>query len=58
MEYSVGIESLKIGDTLVEDLVVNGNVMVKEGQQVNTSMIKNLSKYEVTHNLKLILFIR
>ena len=58
MEYSVGIESLKIGDTLIEDLVVNGNVMVKEGQQVNTSMIKNLSNYEVTHNLKLTLFVR
>ena len=57
MEYSVGIEGLKVGDTLKEDLVLNGNVMIKEGQQINEAVIKKLSDYEVDNNVKLTLFV-
>ena len=57
MEYSVGIEGLKVGDTLLEDVVLNGNVMIKEGQQINEAVIKKLSDYEIDNNVKLTLFV-
>jgi response regulator RpfG family c-di-GMP phosphodiesterase len=57
MEYSIGLESVKIGDTLIEDLVLNGNVMLKEGQQVSQLIIEKLSEYERDNNVKLTLFV-
>jgi len=57
MEYSVGLEGLKIGDTLIEDLVLNGNIMIKEGQQINDAILTKLNDYEHDHNVKLTLFV-
>jgi len=58
MEYSVGLEGLKVGDTLIEDLVLNGNIMMKEGQQINDAILTKLGDYEHDHNVKLTLFVR
>jgi len=58
MEYSVGLEGLKVGDTLIEDLVLNGNIMMKEGQQINDVILIKLGDYEHDHNVKLTLFVR
>ncbi len=58
MQYSVGIDGIKIGDKLVEDLVLgNGNVMLKAGQKLNGTMIEKIQKYEKNNNTKLTLFI-
>lgn len=58
MQYSVGIDGIKIGDKLVEDLVLgNGNVMLKAGQKLNRTMIEKIQKYEENNNTKLTLFI-
>ncbi len=58
MEYSVGVTSLKAGDKLVEDLVLsNGNVMLKEGHEINDVMIEKLRDYERNQNTTLTLFI-
>jgi response regulator RpfG family c-di-GMP phosphodiesterase len=57
MEYSVGLEGLKVGDSLIEDLVLNGNVMLTEGQQVSAAIIEKLLRYETENNTKVTLFI-
>lgn len=57
MEYSIGLESIKIGDTLIEDLILNGNVMLKEGQQISQLIVNKLSEYERDNNVKLTLFV-
>jgi len=58
MEFSIGIEALKPGDKLLEDLILhNGNVMLKAGQEVNSTMIEKLKEYEETYNTKVTLFI-
>lgn len=58
MEYSVGIEGLKIGDKLLEDLVLtNGNTMLTAGQVINRTMIEKLKVYEENYNTKITLFI-
>lgn len=58
MEFSVGIEAIKPGDKLLEDLVLhNGNVMLTAGQEINRIMIKKLREYEEIYNTKVTLFI-
>lgn len=58
MEYSVGIEGLKIGDTLLEDLVLtNGNIMLTAGQEITAGMIEKLRVYEENYDTKITLFI-
>lgn len=58
MEYSVSIDGVKIGDKLVEDLVLhNGNVMLTAGQIITQTMIEKLQKYEENNNTKITLFI-
>lgn len=58
IEYSVGIEGLKIGDTLLEDLVLtNGNIMLTAGQEITAPMIEKLRKYEDNYDTKITLFI-
>lgn len=58
MEFSVGLEALKPGDKLLEDLIVhNGNVMLTAGQEINSTMIEKLREYEETYNTKITLFI-
>ncbi|WP_426369538.1 HD domain-containing phosphohydrolase [Pseudocolwellia sp. HL-MZ7] len=58
MEFSIGVEALKPGDKLLEDLILqNGNVMLKAGQEINSIMIDKLKEYERTHNTKVTLFI-
>jgi response regulator RpfG family c-di-GMP phosphodiesterase len=58
MEYSVGIEGVKVGDKLMEDLVLhNGSIMLKTGQEVTKTIIEKLQKYEENFNTKIILFI-
>ena len=58
MEYSVGVESLKSGDVLLEDLILNnGNTMLKAGQEINRSIIEKLREYEKNSDTKLTLFI-
>ena len=58
MEFSVGIEALKPGDKLLEDLVLhNGNIMLTSGQEINRTMIEKLREYEETYNTKITLFI-
>jgi response regulator RpfG family c-di-GMP phosphodiesterase len=58
MEFSVGIEALKPGDKLLEDLILhNGNVMLKAGQEINDTMVEKLKEYEETYNTKVTLFI-
>lgn len=58
MEFSIGIEALKSGDKLLEDLILhNGNVMLKAGQEVNNTMIEKIREYEETYNTKVTLFI-
>ena len=58
MEFSIGVEALKPGDKLLEDLILNnGNVMLKAGQDINSVMIKKLKEYERRHNTKVTLFI-
>ena len=58
IEYSVGIEGLKIGDTLLEDLVLtNGNIMLTAGQEITAPMIEKLRNYENNYDTKITLFI-
>ena len=58
MEFSIGVEALKPGDKLLEDLILNnGNVMLKAGQEINSVMITKLKEYERRHNTKVTLFI-
>ena len=58
IEYSVGIEGLKIGDTLLEDLVLtNGNIMLTAGQEITAPMIEKLRNYEDNYDTKITLFI-
>lgn len=58
MEYSIGVESLKPGDKLVEDLILNnGNIMLTADQEINNAMIEKLREYEQNQNTKLTLFI-
>ena len=58
MEYCVGLELLRNGDILAEDLVLhNGNTMLTAGQEVNPAMIEKLRVYEQTYNTKITLFI-
>jgi len=58
MEFSVGIEGLKIGDKLMEDLVLtNGNIMLTAGQEISKTMIEKLKTYEENYNTKVTLFI-
>jgi len=58
MEFSVGLEALKPGDKLLEDLILhNGNVMLKAGQKINSTMVTKLREYEETYNTKVTLFI-
>ena len=58
MEFSIGLEALKPGDTLLEDLILhNGNVMLKAGQEINSTMVEKLKEYEETYNTKVTLFI-
>jgi hypothetical protein len=58
MEYSVGIELLREGDVLTEDLVLNnGNVMLKAGQKINQAVIEKLHHYEETTNTRVTLFV-
>ncbi len=58
MEFSIGVEALKPGDKLLEDLILNnGNVMLKAGQEINSVMITKLKEYEKRHNTKVTLFI-
>lgn len=58
MEYSVGIEGLKVGDTLLEDLVLtNGNIMLTAGQEITATMIDKLKVYEENYDTKITLFI-
>ena len=53
MEYCVGLEGLKPGVKLLEDLVLdNGNVMLKAGQEINEAMLEKLRVYEKNHNTK------
>ncbi len=57
MEFSIGIERLKPGDVLAEDLVLhNGNIMLTAGQEINNAMIEKLRQYEQTNNTKVTLF--
>lgn len=59
MDYSVGLELLRKGNVLAEDLVLhNGNVMLKAGQEINNLMIEKLRLYEDSYNTKITLFIR
>jgi len=58
MEFSIGIEKLKPGDKLLEDLILhNGNVMLTAGQEISSVMIEKLKEYENTYNTKVTLFI-
>jgi len=58
MEYCVGLDDLKPGAKLLEDLVLNnGNVMLKAGQEINEAMLEKLRVYEKNHNTKMTLFI-
>lgn len=58
MQYSVGIDGIKVGDKLAEDLILrNGNVMLKAGQEINSTMIEKIQKYEENNNTKVTLFI-
>jgi len=58
MEFCIGIEALKSGDKLLEDLVLhNGNVMLTAGQEINSTMIEKLKEYEKISNTKITLFI-
>ena len=58
IECSVGLETIKTGDILLEDLVLhNGNTMLKAGQEVNTTIIQKLREYEENYNTKVTLFI-
>lgn len=58
IECSVGLETLKAGDMLLEDLVLhNGNTMLKAGQEVNRTIIEKLREYEENYNTKVTLFI-
>ena len=57
MQYSIGLEELKPGDVLSEDLVLdNGNIMLKTGQEINETIIEKLQDYEHNFNTKLTLF--
>lgn len=56
-DFSVGLERLKIGDVLAEDLVLhNGNIMLKAGQEINQIVIDKIRQYEETYNTKVTLF--
>jgi len=56
-DFSVGLERLKVGDVLAEDLVLhNGNIMLKAGQEVNQVVIDKIRQYEETYNTKVTLF--
>lgn len=58
MEFSIGIEKLKPGDKLLEDLILhNGNVMLTAGQEISNVMIEKLKEYEQTYNTKVTLFV-
>ena len=58
MEYCVGLDDVKPGVKLLEDLVLdNGNVMLKAGQEINEAMLEKLRVYEKNHNTKMTLFI-
>jgi response regulator RpfG family c-di-GMP phosphodiesterase len=58
MEFSIGVEALNPGDTLLEDLRLhNGSIMLKAGQEVTSVMIEKLKEYEKTHNTIVTLFI-
>lgn len=58
MQYSVGVETLKPGNVLLEDLILNnGNTMLKAGQEINKKMIEKLREYEKNNNTKVTLFI-
>lgn len=56
MVYSIGVERLKSGDTLAKDLIINGNLMLKAGQQVSSKLIERLRLHEQNYNTKLTLF--
>ncbi|WDE01033.1 HD domain-containing phosphohydrolase [Thalassomonas actiniarum] len=57
MQYSIGLDELKPGDILSEDLVLeNGNIMLTTGQEINASMIEKLREYEHNFLTKITLF--
>ena len=58
LEYAVGVEILKKGDLLLNDLILsNGKTMLKAGQQINESIIEKLQQYENDNHTKITLFI-
>ena len=57
-EYSVNVDVLKIGDLLLDDLVLsNGKTMLKAGQIMNTTILEKLRQYEADNHTKVTLFI-
>jgi len=58
LEYSVGVDALKVGDTLLDALVLtNGKTMLNAGLQINRSIIDKLHEYEKNNHTKVNLFI-
>ncbi|WDE10223.1 HD domain-containing phosphohydrolase [Thalassomonas haliotis] len=58
MIYSVGLETIRPGDVLTEDLTLdNGNTMLTAGQEVSAAMISKLRQYEKEYNTQVTLFI-
>jgi len=58
LEYSVGVDALKVGDTLLDALVLkNGKTMLNAGLQINSTIIAKLNEYEKNHHTKVNLFI-
>ncbi|WDE07137.1 response regulator [Thalassomonas viridans] len=58
MIYSVGLEAVRPGDVLTEDLTLdNGNTMLKAGQELNDAMITRLRHYEKEYATQVTLFI-
>jgi len=55
--YFSGIERLKPGDMLLEDLVLqNGNIMLRAGQEISENMLEKLRQYEEEYNTKVTIF--
>jgi len=56
--YCVGIEELKIDDVVKKDFtLINGNVMIKEGQVITQQIIARLHEYEKKTQIKVTLFV-
>jgi len=55
--YFSGIERLRPGDMLLEDLVLeNGNIMLRAGQEISENMLEKLRQYEDEYNTKVTIF--